>query len=258
MKISQLLLAPVLLAGAVHAAAADAPRNYGILSLAGDSISTVTYVPEIGSRLDTNDKLVYSLGNNTVFDEAAIRTASAALQQIAPEAGRFLMLSTDAELHNVQNSMFDNPDANQVNREFLKSLWKGKDLSHVILITKYRADAELKFMNESGGTGKIEGLGFYMDNRAEVTSHDEKNNTHHDSKGVLMPFAYIKLLLLNPETLAVEREVRLKESQMATYAQGTDKAVRTWQVLTPKEKTQYLDHLLRKAVTEGVPRLLKQ
>lgn len=251
-----LLAAALLLATAVHAA--DAPRKYGILSLVGDSISTVTYVPEIGSRLDTNDKLVYSLGDNTLFDEAAIRTASAALQQIAPDAGRFLMLSTDAELHNVQNGMFDNPEANQVNREFLKSLWKGKDLTHLILITKYRTEAELKFMNESLGTGKIEGLGFYMDNRVELTSHDGKKNTHESSKGVLMPFAYIKLRLINPETLEVEREVRLKQSEMVTYAQGTDQAVRTWQALTAKEKTQYLDHLLREAVTEGVPRLLKQ
>lgn len=251
-----LLAAALLLATTVHAA--DAPRKYGILSLAGDSISTVTYVPEVGSRLDTNDKLVYSLGDNTLFDETAIRTASAALQQVAPEAGRFLMLSTDAELHNVQNSMFDNPDANQVNREFLKSLWKGKDITHLILITKYRADAELKFMNESLGTGKIEGLGFYMDNRVELSSHDEKKKTNESSKGVLMPFAYIKLRLINPETLEVAREVRLKQSQMVTYALGTDQAIRTWQALTAKEKTQYLDHLLREAVTEGVPRLLQQ
>jgi hypothetical protein len=253
-----LLAAALLLAGAVHAAAADAPRTYGILSLAGDAISVVTYVPEIGSRMDTNDKQVYSLGDNTTFDEAAIRAASAALQQAAPDAGRFLMLSTDAELHAVQNSMFDNPDANQVNREFLKSLWKGKELTDLILVTKYRADAELKFMNESGGTGKIEGLGFYMDNRVVVTSHDEKKDTHESSQGVLMPFAYVKLRLIDAQTLEVKREVRLKQSEMVTYALGADRAVRTWQALTAKQKTQYLDHLLREAVTEGVPRLLKQ
>ena len=161
----------LLLAGTVHAA--DAPRKYGILSLAGDSISTVTYVPEIGSRNDTNDKQVYSLGENTTFDEAAIRAASAAVQQVQPDAGRFLMLSTDAELHQKQNAMFDDPAANQANRDFLKSLWKDKGVTHLILVTTYRA-------------------------------------------------------------------------------------VRTWGALSAKDKTAHLDHLLREALSQGVPRLLKQ
>lgn len=256
MKISLLVLAPLMLAGAVHAA--DAPRKYGILSLAGDAISVVTYVPEVGTRLDANDKQVYSLGDNTAFDEAAIRAASAAVERVHPEAGRFLMLSTDAELHKGQNSMFDDPAANQANRDYLKSLWKGKDLTHLILVTKYRADAELKYMNESGGTGKIEGLGFYMDNRTEVVTHNDQQNKHESSQGVLMPFAYVKLRLINADTLDVEREVRLKEGEMATYALGEERAVRTWQALTAREKTEYLDRLMRQAVTEGVPRLLKQ
>lgn len=257
MKPSLLVIAALLLAGTVHAA--DVPRKYGILSLVGDSISTVTYVPEIGSRTDINDKQVYSLGENTLFDEAAIRATSAAVQEIQPAAGRFLMLSTDAGLHQKQNAMFDDPASNQADRDFLKSLWKDKGLTHLILVTKYRADTELKFMNESGGTGKIEGLGFYMDNRVEVVSHNDKKDQHHSNRGVLMPFAYIKLRLINADTLAVENEVRLKQSQMVTYAQDADeRAVRTWDALTAKQKTDYLDHLLREAVSEGVPRLLKQ
>jgi hypothetical protein len=253
MKKPLLALSALLLACTAHAA--DAPRKYGILSLAGDSISTVTYVPEVGSRNDTNDKQVYSLGDNTTFDEAAIRAASTALQQIQPDASRFLMLSTDAELHKMQNAMFDDPAGNQANRDFLKTLWKDKGITHLILVTKYRADAELKFMNESGGTGKIEGLGFYMDNRVEVISY--KEDTNHSSQGVLMPFAYVKLRLINADTLAVEREVRLKHGEMVTYAPGAERAVRTWQALTAKEKTDYLDRLLREAVTDGVARLIK-
>lgn len=258
MKKTLIVLAAVLLTGAVHANDTGTTRKYGILSLAGDAISTVTYVPEIGKRTDTNDKQTYSLGGNTAFDESAIRAASAAVQALQPQAGRFLMLSTDAELHTMQNAMFDDPAANQGNRDFLKSLWKDQGLTHLILVTKYRADAELKFTNESGGTGKIEGLGFYMDNRVQVTSHDEAQNRHESSQGVLMPFAYVKLRLINAETLAVEREVRLKQSELVTYKNDKERALRTWQALSAKEKTEFLDRLLRDAVASGVPRLLAQ
>jgi hypothetical protein len=251
-----LLAAALLLAGAAHAS--EAPRKYGILSLTGDAFSVVTYVPETGSRLDTNDKQRYSLAGNTVFDEAAIRAASAALQQAQPQAERFLMLTTDAELHKTQNTMFDDPGANQANRDYLKTLWKDKGVTHVILVSSYRADAELKYSNESGGTGKIEGLGFYMDNRVEITSHSVKDDQHQDTQGVLMPFAYVKLRLLNADTLGVEREVRLRKSQLVTYAQNAgERAVRTWGALSAKDKVDYLDRLLREAVTEGVPRLLQ-
>lgn len=238
-------------------AGAETPRKYGILSLAGDSLMVVTYVPEVGSRLDTNDKQIYSLGANTVFDEAAIRAASATLQQAQPDAGRFLMLSTDEELHKAQNAMFDDPDNHQANRAYLKSLWKDQGVTHLILVSKYRADTELKFMDTTGGTGKIEGLGFYMDNRVEVTTFYNKGG-NESTQGVLMPFAYVKLRLIDADTLAVEREVRLKESQMATFTQdASERAVRTWSVLSAKEKTDYLDRLLRTAVSDGVQRLLK-
>jgi hypothetical protein len=87
MKKSLLLAAALLLSNAAHAA--EAPRKYGILSLVGDSISTITYVPETGTKLDANDKQVYSLGDNTFFDEAAIRATSAAIQG-NPARGRTL------------------------------------------------------------------------------------------------------------------------------------------------------------------------
>ncbi|WP_373988609.1 hypothetical protein [Duganella sp. BuS-21] len=73
-----------------------------------------------------------------------------------------------------------------------------------------------------------------------------------------MPLAYVKLCLINAETLAVEREVRLKQSELVTYENGRDRAVRTWQALTAKQETDYLDRLMREAVASGVPHLLAQ
>jgi hypothetical protein len=252
MKKAILLIAAasLLLASAAHA---ESPHKYGILSLAGDAISTVTYVTDIGTKINPNDKQVYSLLNNTVFDETAIRAASAAVKQAEPDAAPFLMLTMDAELHQMQNAMFDDPAANQANRDYLKSLWKDKGITHLILVTKYRADAEMKFINQSEGSGKLEGLGFYMDNKVGVVSYREKN---HSTQGILMPFAYVKLRLVDADTLAVEREVRQRQSQLVTYAPDADRAVRTWDALTAKQKMDYLNALMQEAVTEGVPKLL--
>ena len=252
MKIHAFFLAALMLTGTARA---DPPRKYGILSLAGDAISTVTYVTDIGTKINPNDKHIYSLLNNTEFDETAIRAASAALKKAEADANPFLMLSTDAELHQMQNAMFDDPATNQANRDYLKSLWKDKGITHLILVTKYRADAEMKFIQQSEGSGKIEGLGFYMDNQVHVVSHNAKNIS---TQGVLMPFAYVRLRLIDAETLTIEREVRQKQSQLVTYAPDADRAVRTWDALTPKQKMDYLNALMQEAVSEGVPKLLKK
>jgi hypothetical protein len=245
-----LILANLLTNSPAHAAQADTVRKYGILSLAGDAISTITYVPDIGTRINPNDKLVYPMLANTMFDETAIRAASAAVKVKQADAAPFLMLSTDAELHQMQNAMFDDPAANQANRDYLKSLWKDKGITHLILVTKFNAEIEVKYFQESDLSGKAEGLGFYMDNKSRLVSNN------HSTQGLLMPFAYIKLRLINADTLAVENEVRQKQSVLATYAPGADRAVRTWDALTPKQKMDYLDELMQIAVTEGVPKLL--
>ena len=238
---------------ATFTSAIAAPRSYAILSLAGDTISTMTFVPETGSKINQSDKQTYEL-KNTVFDEAAIRAASAAVKKIEPDAAPFLMLTLDADLYKAQNAMFDDPAANQANRDYLKTLWKDHPVTHLILVTKFRTDAEVKYMDATEGSGKIEGLGFYMDNRANVTTFGKAQN--YSSKGILMPYAYVKLRLIDASTLQVVREVTQKQSQIVTYKPDADRAVRTWDALTPKQKTDYLDGLVRAAVAEAMPKLL--
>ena len=213
----------------------------------------MTFVPDIGSKINQSDKQVYEL-NNTMFDEVAIRAASAAVKKIEPGAAPFLMLSTDAELHKAQNAMFDDPAANQANRDYLKTLWKDHPVSHLILVSKFRTDAEVKYMYTSEGSGKIEGLGFYMDNRTHVTTYTKNQN--YSTEGILMPYAYIKLRLVDANTMQVVREVTQKQSRIVTYKPDSERAVRPWEALTPKQKADYLDGLMREAVTEAVPKLL--
>jgi hypothetical protein len=47
-----------------------------------------------------------------------------------------------------------------------------------------------------------------------------------------------------------------KQSQVVTCAPDAERAVRTWQALTPKQKADYLDGLMREAASQAVPRLL--
>jgi hypothetical protein len=250
MKKTALALAALLAATLAHAA----PRNYAVLSLAGDSITTMVFVSATGTRINPNDKDVLPFAG-TVLDETAIRSASSALEQAMPGTEPFLMLTLDGELHKAQNAMFDEPANQQANRDYLKTLWKGHGVSHLILVSKFRAEPEVKYQNTTDGSGKVEGLGFYMDNRVNVVVDDDNKGRYH-SKGVLVPFAYLKLRLVDADTLAVLGEATEKVSGIVTYPPEAESGVHAWDALTPTQKIEHLDHLIDKAVRQGVAKLL--
>jgi hypothetical protein len=249
MKKTALALSALLAINLAHAET----RSYAVLSLAGDTVTTMTFVRETGTRINPNSKDVYAL-NNSMFDETAIRSASAAIQKAEPGTAPFLMLSLDGELHKAQNAMFDAPAGQQENRAYLKSLWKDHPVSHLILVSKFLAETEVKYQQTTEGSGKVEGLGFYMDNRADVVVHNDKQN--YESHGILMPFAYLKLRLVDADTLAVLGEVTEKASEIVAYPPEVDRDVRTWGTLTAKQKVDYLDRLVDRAVKHAIPKLL--
>lgn len=228
-----------------------AARSYAVLSLLGDTISIVTQGAETGHRIDQNQKDTVAIPN-AVFDEAALLAADRAIRLSQPEASTVLMVTRDHGLYQAQNGLFDAIESNRENREFLKKLLKDRPVSHLILITKFRAEAELRTLDTALGTGRLEGLGFFMDDNLAV--RDEK--TLASGTGILAPFAYVKVRLLDARTLQVIREAHEKKSRVAgnfdTYTSGKH----AWQVLTAKQKIAYLQDLIGVAMTAAIPGLL--
>jgi len=232
--------------------AAEAPK-YGILSLAGGNITVMSRAPQTGARLTGYNRQVLQ-NTSLAFDETAIRAVSDALQQRHPGAASHLMLTQDRELYTVQNAMFEQPAAQAANRSFMASLWQGKDVSHVILVTVFRTELELSLHNSHEGVGTAEGLGFFMDNDMLLESRETGNS----SRGLLMPFAYLKVRVLDARTLDVLAEEGFRYSTPVIHKSGTEESLRAWQALTPEEKVDYLNALIRQAMTAAVPKVLAQ
>lgn len=232
--------------------AAEAPK-YGILSLAGGNITVMSRAPQTGARLTGYNRQVLQ-NTSLAFDETAIRAVSDALQQRHPGAASHLMLTQDRELYTVQNAMFEQPAAQAANRSFMASLWQGKDVSHVILVTVFRTELELSLHNSHEGVGTAEGLGFFMDNDMLLESRETGNS----SRGLLMPFAYLKVRVLDARTLDVLAEEGFRYSTPVIHKSGTEESLRAWQALTPEEKVDYLNALIQQAMTAAVPKVLAQ
>lgn len=236
--------------GGMPAHAADtAPRSYALLSLAGDSISTVLERLQTGSKLDQNDKQVIPI-TDKVFDLSAIEAANAVIKKAEPQARTVLLVTPDPGLYKAQNDMFESAGAHADDRTFLKSLLTNRKVSHLVLVTKLRADADIWLSNAPISTGRLEGLGYYMNNSVRIMDSKTLNN----ASGVLAPFAYIKLRLIDAETLEVVKEVVEKHANPVGNFAGNRAS---WGALDATQKIEYLSLTLQDAVNKAMPRLLQ-
>jgi hypothetical protein len=227
-----------------------APRT-ALMSLIGNSIMLAQHHNQTGTRMEPDGRNNIEI-KDTVFDNAAVQAANTVLKRLEPKVQTVMMLTQDAGLYKAQNEMFDSVGANKDNRDFLLSLLKARNVDRLILITKFRADAQLKMADSYTGTGYIEGLGFYIDDTLEVLD----TRTRNTALGILAPFAYVKLRLIDGKTLAVLAEKTVRQSHVVPNASATANGLYTWNILTGAQKIDYLDDLLAKAMNEAMPRLL--
>ncbi|MES2261941.1 MAG: hypothetical protein V4724_25760 [Pseudomonadota bacterium] len=248
------LIASVLYSSApILQAAESGPRSYAVLSLVGDRITTVVARPTSGSNMDTNDKNIIAM-QDKVFDESAVQSANAAVKKQQPDSNTVLLLTPDTGLYQAQNDMFDSPGSNADNRTFLKSLLTKRAVSHLILITRVRADTQVRLANSTIGEGKLEGLGFYMNNSLQITSLKTLNS----GTGLLAPFAYVKVRLIDADTLEVLREVIQKKAYPVGHYNLGEASLYAWDALTSQQKILCLQAAIKEAMNDAVPKLLTE
>lgn len=242
----------LLLAAAVSLAnsALAAPRTYAVLSLAGNSVTTVLERENTGSKLDQNYRTVMAIAE-PLFDEAFIHGANTAIKQKQPDAKTVLLLTADQELYKAQNDMFDAAASNADNRTYLKSLLTNRGATHLVLVTKAHGEAEVRIGHDRIGKGRLEGLGFYMNNGVEILNTESLDR----GRGVLAPYVYVKVRLIDAASMAVLHEEVLRQViPIGNYEPGKDQAA--WNTLSSKDKVVYLQEAIKTAMEEVVPKVL--
>jgi hypothetical protein len=233
--------------------AADEPvPNVAFLSLAGDSITTQFFVRSTGSKMDGNRKMVMPI-DNPVFDVEAIQYANKAFKQLRPGVKTTLMVTADKGLFQAQNDLFESVEANKDNRTYLSSLLSNRAVTQLILITKNRAYAEFKVQNGLVGSGRLEGLGFYMDNETRLMN----SRSLVTGDGFVATYVYLKMRLIDARTLAVLKEVDIKESDLNVNYPLTEVHQVAWDATTSEQKVKRLNEVIAGAMGDAIPALLR-
>lgn len=250
--IKAIAIASAMLVVGMSAAGAQQP-NYAVLSLVGDKLTLLAQRHQVGSRTESQPKQETEL-EDQVFDQAAVVAARASLLTAVPGAKPLLMMTQDKALYRAQNAMFEQPEGYQEDRDYLRSLLAQQGATHLVLVSKHRSQAELKMYNSVESGAWFEGLGFYIDD-VTVTRN---MNTSTSAKGMVVPYAYVKIRLLDARDLRVLGESVAKASQI--YAPPSDEpaGMATFAAMSVAEKTGQIRKMLERAVGEALPPLLQQ
>ncbi|MBW8778922.1 MAG: hypothetical protein JF585_06865 [Burkholderiales bacterium] len=224
--------------------------TYAVLSLVGDQLDAVTYQPQTGSLLNTNTHQAIPMRAD-ILDNAALRATNKALRAAGPVTDVALLAASEP-------SVFVNAPQYFVGHQVklpadLESAISDAKANRLLLITKHSDDARLKSKNGFIGSGKIEGLGFYLDTVHYM--HDEDTNKR--GAGFLAPFVYVDVTLVDTASHAILRQTTITASETIAGADNSSGAG-AWDVLNGEQKIAHLSELLTRGLADAVPRLVQE
>ena len=215
------------------------PPSFALLSLVGDQFSVVMRREEIGSNIDPNTRRTYPIAA-PVLDEIALDAAEQVLKQQRPVSAVVRFSIRDPRLFELQDKLLE--DSSGL-REALAKLLREHQATRLVLVTKWRDNAQFPLRDGTTGTGKISGLGFYVD----TTYRYRNEETGNEGIGFLGPFAYVTVTMIDAQTMKPIRASQVRESEM-DLPTDTKGAIHAWDALTPQGKVDALDRVLRRAV----------
>jgi hypothetical protein len=226
-----------------------APRKVAVLSLIGDKLEVVYPQMTTGSRLDQNVR--HSIDDRAgEFDRFTLGAAAQAIAAVDPAIGTALIGMGRSALHERPEQMFDGKQValpGAVVDELVRV-----QAPYLLLITKYRADAKLSFVNARTGVGSVRGLGFYLDEHTRV----RLTEGGADGDGLLAPFAYFRLSLVDVQTGLLVREQSVSLMDVLPMA-GRVGVTEPWNVLDAKQKVAYIERLIKQGLQENMRPLLE-
>ena len=233
-----LLLPPVL---------AQASPVYAVMSLAGDQLSIHATRPDVGTRTSGTSVHVLPVAEQ-VFDEAILLSVDAALKRAGTTP--VLMMTQDRELYKAANGMFEQPAANGDNRTYLQGLLRERKASHLVLVTRLRDNAPVKLSRRTSvSNGVLEGLGFYVDDTTQLID----DRTAEAYFGMVAPFAYLKIRVLDAATLSVLQEKAVTFSFPVVRPSNHPSGMATWTGMTTSEKLVNIRQAVDGAVEKALP-----
>lgn len=238
------------LAGLLFATTAAAqPNRLAALSLVGNKIEIVFAQDSVGSNLDRNERRVFDDAQGTL-DRFVLQAVDAAVRRHRGDASLTMLSLSGSVLYDQPEKLFDGRQVALPGR--LVDAIEASKAGQLILVSKLRDGVRLPLADQVAGRGMVRGLGFYIDNAIRL----QLRNTGESADGVLAPFVYVRLSLVDVQSGEVLRETLVREMEPHATAENPQ-ATRAWDVMSHEQKIDRLLRLIERTVGAAVARLLQ-
>lgn len=227
--------------------AAEAAPRYAIVSLIGDRLLLARAQPGVGSRMD-RDLREFMPMPKPVFDHAAVFAVQDAIKAADADAGTVLLQVRDPKIYEAQEkALAEDRDAAVLLPALADVLAQAK-ATHLVLVSKQRREARIELPDGYGGTGTLEGIGFYID--SDVRVEDRANR--QTAIGFVAPFAYMRIAVVDVAGGKLLAERRIAASKAAWDPHQPS----PWDAMTDQDKARVMQALVREEILRAVPALL--
>ncbi|MDQ2779324.1 MAG: hypothetical protein M3Y32_07180 [Pseudomonadota bacterium] len=242
------LLSCLALTAALVAHAQTAAPVFAVVSEIGQQLQVVGFKQQVGTRLDSNVRSRIDTPGGAL-DKGALLAAQKALKDAVPGARVYLVSPLDVELFPAAG----NPVVGQKLQipADLADVLKQQGSTQLVLINRRSADAGFQAVDTKVGSGRIEGLGFYV----ERTTPMRNNETNETAAGFLATYVYINISLVDVRDGRVLATMPVTDARLDIARVSADSG-HPWDSVSNANKMANLALLLRVVVEQTVSLLL--
>ncbi len=244
----RLLVGGAFVAAAPALAQPSAPK-LAALSMIGQRMTIVTYAPSVGSSIDRSERQTIELDGE--LDRAALGAIDAAVRRARPDVA-LIPLARPRTKPGAPPQGDDRPDEPALARE-VAAMLRDEGVRHLLLVTPHRAAASIEVGGSriSGGSTRLEGVGFYVDPVFRRRWEDSAGN----AEGLFAPYAYLRIALIDLERNSAIAESVVTASDAVLPSAG-DPAGNPWNSMSSAQKMERLVRLVLAEIERATPQVL--
>jgi hypothetical protein len=244
---------------------------YALLSLVGDRMDVVSYRPRTGSPLDTNDRQSLTL-DTPVFDNTVIASAASTIKKQRKDAETVALNTRSKVLFERQRELLVENAGTLAVPDAIRDALKEQRATHMLVFRKYSGPIS-DSMGKLSSSGSFEGLGFYLDPRANTvtetapaasaptTPSGASATTSEDrvvvGAGVISVFFYTDAILVSVPNMRIIAQERVAVAYPISARRNAATIAESWAALTSAQKIEELDATVRDEVIAVTQKLLQ-
>jgi hypothetical protein len=244
-RLALLAVPAVAFAAPVHAD--RQARVIAVVSLVADVLTVTGFESTTGSLLNVNPIERIELRDDGL-ERSVLRAAVRAINE--SKAGRPVpLMINDGALYRSQDRILSD-DTARIPPSLLDPL-RSQQATHLLLVTKHQAAARMNTGTVQVGSGRVEGLGFYIDRVTPLRSLDSGET----SVGYLAPHVFVRLSLIDLADSRVLRSRAVTASRVI-FARNSDRGADPWELLDSAGKIKAIDELITSDCAPALRELL--